>query len=300
MLAISVVTPCLNAAGSIGQTMQSVINQQDPALEYIVVDGGSIDGTQDVISRHLHDVALYLTRPDGGQYHAIQEGLRQSSGDIQAWLNADDIYFPWTLSTVREIFESFPKIDWIIGIPTHLNSRGQLIRVKASVPAYRSRDIREGWHRANYAGYLQQESMFWRRSLWERAGGQLALALRYAADFELWTRFAALAELHPVWAPLAGFRHRPGEQLSSRYRGEYEKEVESVCATKQPPPFLWRWGARRGVPCQMLIGMLHWARAPVVAYSHESGQWEVRSFRRSLVRESLSNLMLEWHLQRRH
>lgn len=86
-------TACKNAAEFIDNTLQSVLNQNYPDLEYIVVDGGSTDGTQQIIEPYLDRLAYYVSEPDGGQYEAIQRGLARATGDVMCWLNADDIFY---------------------------------------------------------------------------------------------------------------------------------------------------------------------------------------------------------------
>ncbi len=196
-------------AGYIGQTIQSVVSQNYPNLEYIVIEGDSKDGTTEVINRFADKIAKVVIEPDGGQYHAIQKGMNMATGEVLAWINADDIYCPWTLSVVSEIFSNFPDVDWITGLTTYINEAGQCVSVANTASAYPVKYIRNGWFRSYLGGYLQQESVFWRRSLWEKVGG-LDLTLSCAADFKLWTEFARHADLVTVAVPLAAFRFRPG------------------------------------------------------------------------------------------
>ncbi len=289
---ISVVTACYNMANYVEQTIQSVVSQNYPNLEYIIVDGASTDGTTDVINRYADKITTIISEPDDGQYHAIQKGLNLANGDIMAWLNADDIYCPWTFSVVSEIFNKFPDVDWIIGLPCYLNNVNQCIRVSNTQSAYPQEHIRNGWFRSYLVGYLQQESVFWRRSLWKKTGG-LDLSLDYAADFKLWTQFAKHSDLVSVAVPLALFRYRAGDQRSFCGRAVYEAEVLRVCQAFKAPPIVWNTIAKRSLRLRCLCRLAIWKKCRVIAYSQKRGEWVLRTLRRPLSRASLSGLILE-------
>ncbi len=292
-LSISVVTAAHNMEAFAAETIRSVIAQKGPADEYIFVDGASTDATA-AIARGFHEgIDILISEPDEGQYHAIAKGLGRARGDILCWINADDILMPWTFAVVREIFARFPEIDWITGAPAYLSETGQLTRIQGKLPAYPRRFIANGWYRRELGGYLQQESMFWRRSLWERAGG-LDLRWRLAADFELWTRFAEHADLVPLDIPLAAFRERPGVQRSSAGAAAYEAEVEAICKAKPAPPRLWRWLARRGVVGRCLCRGLITAPGVALVHDREGGGWRRLSRRRSLARVGWGRLADDW------
>ena len=121
---ISVVTVCYNMASYIEQTMLSVLSQNYPNLEYIVIDGGSSDGTQTIIEKYKDKLAYYVSEPDKGMYDAINKGFKHSSGDVIAWINADDIYMPWTLRVVDQIFTNYSDVDWIGGRYAFLTEEG--------------------------------------------------------------------------------------------------------------------------------------------------------------------------------
>jgi hypothetical protein len=297
-LKISVVTASFNAAAYIGDALASVLSQNYPGLEYLVLDGASKDNTFDIVERHADKLAYHASEPDNGQYHAIQAGMEKSTGDIMAWLNADDVYMPWTLSVVSEIFDLYPEVEWLTGLPSFLNGKGQLSSMHASAAAYPQHYIRNGWYRGHLAGYLQQESMFWRRSLWEKAGG-LDLDLSLAADFKLWTGFARHARLWQVVTPLAAFRKLPGEQRSSTQAGRYEAEVSRVCESLQPAPALWDRIASKGLVARSLCRLVQYKPANLIVYSETTRGWEMLTTRRSISRVGLGQLMLE-HQMKKH
>ena len=294
---ISLVTTCYNAEAYIEATLRSVLQQDYPALDYVLLDGGSRDGTLDIVRRHASGLSHFSSEPDEGQYHAIQKGMSMASGEVCAWLNADDIYLPWTLSVVGEVFARFPEVDWIIGAPAYLNRQGQCTRVAGvQAPGYPRSDIASGWYRESLSGFLQQESMFWRRSLWERVGG-LDLSLKYAADFDLWRRFAEHAELVSVATPLAAFRQRPGEQRSSAGRHHYDDEVDRVTAALPRASAAWRMLNRRGEAMRHLARMLRWKPAPVIAYSNQAQSWVKVDSVRPTARTTLADVLLERQLR---
>ena len=225
---ISIITPSFNQGVVLEECISSIADQNYSNLEHIVIDGGSSDNTSEILVKCRSRLTYCVSEPDGGQYHALNKGFAKATGDILAWLNCDDKYLPWTLQTVSEIFTRFPDISWVTSLfPLSLDSRGTPLHCR-SVDGY----SRQGFFRGeNLAGgdwpshhFIQQESTFWRRSLWEKCGSTLNTKLKYAADFELWARFFSTgAELHGVALPLAGFRVHEAQQ-SQKYAREYLQE----------------------------------------------------------------------------
>jgi cellulose synthase/poly-beta-1,6-N-acetylglucosamine synthase-like glycosyltransferase len=290
---ISVVTSCFNAGQYVEATLRSVIQQDYPNLEYIFIDGASTDCTLAIARRYEAGLAMLRSERDEGQYHGIQKGLNLATGEVMAWLNGDDIYCPWTLSLVGHIFANFPEVDWIVGSPSYMNAQGVCTRISGvTASAYPREYISNGWYRPALAGYLQQESMFWRKSLWDRVGG-LNLSLSYAADFDLWRRFSSYAELVAVAVPLALFRHRPGEQRSSKGAQHYEAEVTRICDTLPPPPVIWRTLSSRGESLRHLCRMARWKRTPAIAYSNQQQRWVMTTNYRPVARTSLVDVLME-------
>lgn len=228
---ISIVTPSLNQGEFLEEAMLSVLSQKYPNFEYILIDGGSADGSVDIIRRYEDRLAYWISERDQGQYDAINKGFSKTTGDIMAWLNSDDKYTPWAFQVVSEIFSHFPEIEWITTLyPLRLDTLGAAVDC-----SYRDGYSRKGFYRGEHMegtgsytkGWIQQESTFWRRSLWERAGGHLDSSLSFAGDFELWARFYQYSELFGVGAPIGGFRMHRG-QKTSRYSGIYMKEAKQV------------------------------------------------------------------------
>lgn len=274
-LKISIVTPSFNQAVFLEETIDSVLSQRDPNLEYVIIDGGSTDGSVDIIRRHAARLAHWVSEPDKGQYDAINKGFAKVTGDVMAWINSDDKYTPWCFSIVREIFSRFPEIEWLTTVqPLSWNAQGQATSMNFS-GGFNRVSFLKGGNLPTPGSYgrrfIQQESTFWRRSLWERAGGRLDTSLRLAADFELWARFYKHSDLCGILASLGGFRAY-GQQKSVLQAAEYMDEAQRVLA---------QYGGR---PCRgpeaLLRGVLwklarHWSLAPlprlVRALTHRAG-----------------------------
>jgi hypothetical protein len=197
---ISLVTPVRNSAHYLEATIRSVLSQQYPNLEYIIIDGGSTDGTQDIIHKYESQLHAWASEPDQGMYDAINKGFARSSGEIMGWINASDLLHVNSLFVVGSVFQTFPRAQWITGRPSILNQEGMAVGVLRLRRWARYRFL------AGANRYIQQESTLWRRSLWEQAGGKLELSWGLTGDFELWVRFFRYAKLYPVDALIGGYR----------------------------------------------------------------------------------------------
>jgi len=208
--------------------------------EYVVVDGGSRDGTMSVVREYESRLAHVLSEPDHGQYDAINKGFALTSGEVMAWLNADDLYMPWTLSVVSELFRRFPQIEWLTTMrPLTADADGRIVACEFSggfaAASFNAGVNLPGGNWVARVG-VQQESTFWRRTLWERTGGHVAAGMDLAGDFELWRRFFEHAELYGLDAPLAAFRVHPGQKTATAAE-QYLAEAEATLrrAGRQPP-----------------------------------------------------------------
>jgi glycosyltransferase involved in cell wall biosynthesis len=244
---ISVITPVFNGESSIRQTLDSLAAQRTD-LEHVIMDAGSKDNTLSIIRGNQ---SRYKTRlvsePDEGLYDAVQRGFQIATGDVLGWINAGDIYFEWTLQVVQTVFNLNPGVEWITGVPFTCYKTKGLSTLDPFCPVYSKRIIARGLHNGAHLPCLQQESMFWRRSLWERSNGAQVLKGQgrgkgYASDYKLWRRFAEFAELKTVCTVLAAFEVAPG-QITDRHLAAYRRECGVDPSTIRPNRLchrLWR------------------------------------------------------------
>lgn len=224
---ISIITPVYNQVQFIETALQSVLNQNYPNLEYIVVDGGSIDGTLDIIEKYRSSITTIISEPDNGIYDALNKGFKISTGEIMAWINADDRYHSRSLFTVAEIFSVFREIEFLMGHKTTYDVSDRCF-VNGGLNNWSKYDF---FIYENHWG-IQQESTFWRRSLWQRAGAYISNDYKLAGDCELWTRFLidANAQLYMTNALLGGFRVRENQLGASEAGKGYDREVRTIYA----------------------------------------------------------------------
>lgn len=222
---ISLVTPVFNQAAYLERTIRSVLDQGYPNLEYIIIDGGSTDGTLDIIERYSDRLAFWMSESDSGMYDALQKGFARSSGDIMGWLNADDLLFGRSLFAVASVFAAESGARWFTGASATIDEADTILSVH--LPEKRGRFHYYG-SAAEVAGtyLIYQASTFWKRSLWEECGSRMETSMKYAGDFELWLRFMAKASQYICDALIGSYRIRKG-QLSSEL-GAYEAEMEKT------------------------------------------------------------------------
>ena len=234
----SIVTPVYNGANYIVETIESVLSQEgDFEIEYIVADGNSTDGTIEIVQSYADRVSAgqyplhckkavlrYFSQKDRGMYDALEKGFTLTSGDVMAYINADDRYLPGAFAAVASILAHYPDIEWAKGINTACDESGAPTARESSCLLYRQDWLQKGIY-GRSAYFVQQDSVFWRRTLWEKAHPALA-SYRLAGDYALWIAFAAHAPLWSFNKRVSVFRERAG-QLSA-VMDPYRREQELI------------------------------------------------------------------------
>jgi glycosyltransferase involved in cell wall biosynthesis len=226
---ISIVTPSFNQAKWLEATLQSVLSQNYPNLEYGVVDGNSTDGSIEILERYRDRLSFCIIEPDEGMYHAIAKGFDRTTGSIMGWLNSDDMLHPGALHNLASIFSQLPAVQWLTGTRAVFSEAGCTVAIEPA-PAWSPERFFSD-HR-----WIQQESTYWHRNLWEYIGSRLDLSLRLAGDYELWHRcYTSGAQLYVTDSLIGGFRARSSAQASLDSLDAYQLEVAAVHIA-QPPP----------------------------------------------------------------
>ena len=195
---VSIVTPSLNQGAYIEETIRSVLEQDYPDLEHIIVDGGSTDATLDVLRRYPH--LMWVSEPDRGQADAVNKGFAMARGAIFGWLNADDLYLPGAVSAAVEALQE-SGCALVHGGWRQIDEHGRTIRDVEPVPFDYRRQLEE-------ANRVAQPSGFFTREAFEAVGG-LDVRYRYAMDYELWLKIGARFDVCHVDRVLGAYRYHP-------------------------------------------------------------------------------------------
>lgn len=217
---ITIVTPCLNSRRYIKSTIESVLGQGYPELEYWIFDAGSTDGTLEIIQSYGERIHL-VVEPDRGQSHAINKGFRRATRSIVSWINSNDVYLPGSFQAVAEYFQIHPEAGMIFGKARYLGEHNEdlgeyehaaveeLLGLNTITTGHFERLLN------HHSGWIPQQTAFWRRSLMEQVG-YLDEGLHYAMDYEYWLRLGEAGSIHFVDQTLGGFRlHDDAKSLSA-------------------------------------------------------------------------------------
>lgn len=229
---ISLVTPSLDQAAFLPRTIESVLRQEGEFdLEYLVLDGGSTDGSVEILKRYEGRIQYRVER-DKGQADAINKGLRAVTGDLVGWLNSDDLLYPGTLARVAAAFAARPDAAWLHGGCEIVDEHDRPIR--RWVTAYKDFRCRHYSRRALLVeNFVSQMTVFWRRSAMERVG-VLDDALRYSFDYEYWLRLSGLGD--PIYLPerLAAFRWYTSSKSGANFERQFAEDHEAF--RRHAPP----------------------------------------------------------------
>ena len=205
---VSIITPSYNQARFLEETIRSVLAQDYPEIEYIIVDGGSTDGSQKIIEKYADRLAWWVSEPDRGQTDAINKGFGRARGDILAWLNSDDVYEPGAVSEAVTYLRDHPEAGMVYGDANFIDENGGVIGKFPSRQTDYDRLLRGYVH-------VAQQSAFFRASLW-REVGPLDPSFYFAMDYDLWVRLSAKAPLVYLPRTWANFRlHRSAKTVAS-------------------------------------------------------------------------------------
>lgn len=195
---VTIVTPSYNQAHFLEETMRSVLEQDYPNIEYVVIDGGSTDGSAEIIQKYESQLAYWQSQKDKGQTDAINQGFARASGEIFAWLNSDDILLPGAVTAAVRQLQTHPEVGMVYGDCLWINADGKKI---GNFPAAQTdlKKLRRGYV------HIPQQASFFRADLWKKVG-PLDDSFYFAMDYDLWTRLAAEAPLLYVPELWAAFR----------------------------------------------------------------------------------------------
>jgi glycosyltransferase involved in cell wall biosynthesis len=222
---ISIVTPSYNQAPFLEETIQSVLSQGYPGLEYLIMDGGSTDGSVEIIRRYEKQLAYWQSEPDEGQSDALRRGFQRATGEIFAYLNSDDTLEPGTLKMVGEYMAMHPDVDLVYGNMNLIDAAGKYLYT-----AHPLLDLRILVYENPF---IPQQAMFWRKTLYVRVGG-VDPALRFAMDYDLALKFVLEnARVGKIRKVLANFRVHP-DAKSSTIRHVMHSERNEILSRLHP------------------------------------------------------------------
>ena len=227
----TIVTPCLNGAATLREALDSVRDQAYPAeIEHVVVDGGSTDGTLEILEEQQQAAGearlRYLSEPDRGLSDAVNKGIRMARGDVIGWLNADDVYQPGALARVGKAFAERPEALWATGPCLIVGADGEEIR--GAVTRYKNLFLRRYSYRLHLVqNFVSCPSTFVRRDAFDRIG-MLDERFKYSMDYDLWLRLGRLQPPVLLHEPLAAFRMAEGSLSMTGFERQFAEHAQNA------------------------------------------------------------------------
>jgi glycosyltransferase involved in cell wall biosynthesis len=209
MTLVSIITPSFNQASYLEQTLRSVLDQDHEDIEYLVIDGGSTDGSADIIKKYASRLAHWVSEKDSGQADAINKGMAHAKGDIVAWLNSDDYYLSGAVAAVVKVFDANPDIALVYADMLAVDENGQTFNTLR----YRQLTLED----LLSFQIIGQPAVFMRRVAFEKAGG-LDLSYHFLLDHHLWIRIAAQGRI----------LHIPQTWAAARYHAEAKNRAQAA------------------------------------------------------------------------
>ena len=235
---ISIVTPSFNSRKYILETVHSVIRQSYPNFEYFIMDGGSTDGTGDLL-RSFGGKIKWVSERDAGQSDAINKGFLRVRGDIVSWINSNDYYLPGAFEIVGRYFMDHPEVDFVFGKAILISQSGESLGdydcTGSAEELLAANHVRRGHFEKLLnlqAGWIPQPTAFWRTSLMKKAG-LLDVGLHYAMDYEYWLRLGRIGNIHFINSYLGAYREHD-DSKSTNARRQWQEVLR----------INWKYGGR--------------------------------------------------------
>lgn len=259
---ISVITPSFNQANYLERTLRSVLDQQYPNLEYIVIDGGSTDRSVDIIRRYADRLAYWVSEPDRGQTDALNKGLRRATGEWVAWQNSDDIYFPGAFHALAMAAARHPEAGLIIGDMMLIDGQDRPLRdIRYIKPSYQAL-LAEGMLLANQAS-------FWRRSVQEQVG-LLDETLHCSFDYDWFLRLTEHVEaihVKSIWGAL----RLHSETKTSLQTQRFQEENQRILTGREIPQWKKRLYQLRRLALMLGQGQAEYVLRGLVRHARGQG-----------------------------